>query len=49
MSALKNRRERLESKAHGTQRKRHTRLVGEEREPRNAAIEPRSRLFEVIK
>jgi len=49
MIASKNRRERLECKAHGTQRTRHTTWVGEERVPRNAAIKSRSRLFEVIK
>jgi hypothetical protein len=45
MEAPKNRSERFESKAHGAQRTRHTKLVGEERAPRNAAIESRSRLL----
>jgi hypothetical protein len=49
MSTLKNRCERLECKAHGAQRMRHTRWVGEERVPRNVAIEARSKLFEVSK
>jgi predicted MPP superfamily phosphohydrolase len=40
---LENRNERLESKAHGTERPRHINEIGEERVPRNAAIEPRSR------
>ncbi len=45
MEVLKNRSERFESKAHGAQRTRHTKPVGEERAPRNAAIESRSRLL----
>ncbi len=49
MSALKKRSEQFEFKAYGTERARHTVLVGEERVPRNAAIELRSSLFEVIK
>ena len=44
-----NRSEQFESKAHGAQRTRHTKWVGEERAPRNAAIESRSRLLEVSK
>jgi hypothetical protein len=47
MEISKNRSERFESKAHGAQRTRHTGWVGEERAPRNAAIESRSRLFEI--
>lgn len=39
---------RIESKAHGAQRTRHTEWVGEERAPRNAAIESRSRFIEVF-
>jgi len=38
---------RFESKAHGVQQTRHTKLVGKERAPRNAAIESRSRFLEV--
>jgi hypothetical protein len=38
---------RFESKAHGAQRTRHTQWVGEERAPRNAAVELRSRFLEV--
>lgn len=49
MEALENRSERFESKAHGAQRMRHTEWVGEERVPRNAAIELRSRFYEVSK
>ena len=43
-----NRSEQFDSKAHGAQRTRHTKWVGEERAPRNAAIELRSRLIEVF-
>ena len=49
MKTFKNRSEQFESKAHGTQRTRHTKWVGEERIPRNAAIEMRSRLLEVFR
>ena len=48
MKTSKNRSERFESKAHGAQRTRHTELVGEERAPRNAAIELRSRFVGVL-
>jgi hypothetical protein len=47
METFKNRSERFESKVHGAQRTRPTQLVGEERAPRNAAIESRSRFLEV--
>ena len=47
MKTSNNRSERLESKAHGAQRTRHTEWVGEERAPCNAAIESRSRLLEL--
>jgi len=40
---LENRSERLDSKAPGTERRRHINETGEERVPGNAAIEPRSR------
>ncbi len=43
MKIDKNRSERFESKARGARRTRHTFWVGEERAPRNAAIELRSR------
>jgi hypothetical protein len=49
METSKNRSERFESKAHGAQRTRHTKWVGEERAPCNAAIESRSRFLEVSK
>ena len=39
---------RLESKAHGAQRQRHTNWVGDERAPCNATIEPRSKFLEVF-
>ncbi len=48
MRTFKNRSERFESKAHGAQRARHTKRVGEERAPRNAAIEARSRFSKVL-
>jgi hypothetical protein len=37
MKILQNYNERLESKAHGAQRQRHTNWVGDERAPCNAA------------
>jgi len=49
METSKNRSERFESKAHGAQRTRHINKIGEERAPRNAAIESRSRFLEVSK
>ena len=49
MKTAKNRSEQFESKAHGAQRTRHTLWVGEERAPRNAAIELRSRFVGVFK
>jgi hypothetical protein len=39
---------RFESKAHGAQRQRHTKWVGDERAPCNAAIESRSKFLEVF-
>jgi len=48
MKISKNCSERLESKARGAQRQRHTVGVGDERAPRNAAIESRSKFLEVF-
>ena len=48
MKTSENRSERFESKAHGAQRQRHTEWVGDERAPCNAAIESRSRFWEVF-
>ncbi len=48
MKASKNCSERFESKARGAQRRRHTKWVGDERAPRNAAIEPRSKFLEAF-
>ena len=42
------RRRRFESKAHGAQRQRHTKGVGDERAPCNAAIESHSKFLEVF-
>jgi len=47
MEISKNRSERFESKTRGAQRTRHINKIGEERAPSNAAIESRSRFFEV--
>lgn len=49
MKTFKNRSEQFENKAHGAQRQRHTKWVGDKRAPCNAAIELRSRLLEVFK
>jgi hypothetical protein len=40
---------RFESKAHGAQRQRHIKEIGDERALCNAAIESRSRFLEVFK
>jgi hypothetical protein len=48
MKTSKNCSERFESKAHGAQRQRHTKWVGDERAPSNAAIESRSKLLEAF-
>jgi hypothetical protein len=48
MTTPENRSERFESKAHGAQRTRHTKWVGEERALCNAAIESRSRFAGVV-
>jgi len=48
MKTSENRSERFKSKAHGAQRQRHTEWVGDERAPCNAAIESRSRFWEVF-
>jgi hypothetical protein len=48
MKTSKNCSERFESKAHGAQRQRHTKRVGDERAPCNAAIESRSKFLEVF-
>jgi hypothetical protein len=45
MEALKNLGERFESKALGAQGTGHTGTAGEDRTPRNAANEPRSKLL----
>jgi len=44
MKIFKNCSEQFESKAQGAQRVRHTNWVGDERAPRNVAIELRSKL-----
>lgn len=49
METLGNRSEQFENKAHGAQRTKHTEWVACERVPRNAAIELRSRFYEVSK
>jgi hypothetical protein len=48
MKASKNCSERFESKTRGAQRQRHTKGVGDERAPRNAAIESHSKFLEVF-
>ena len=49
MGTSKNCSERFESKARGAQRRRHINKIGEERAPRNAAIESRSKFVGVPK
>jgi hypothetical protein len=48
MKIFQNCSERLESKAQGAQRQRHTKAVGDERAPCNAAIESRSKFWEIF-
>jgi len=48
MKIFRNRCERFERKAHGTQRKRDINWIGDERVPRNAVIKLRSRFSEIL-